>query len=230
MVFGVTSFGNRTRRSGAFSLTELIVSIGILLVLAALTTAGVGTWLQAAQRTDCAAKLRTIGQGIALYAADNDGKLPSRWISSPWEYWHMQIYPYLADGRPITLGETLFQCPSARDRVDNNFWSTSCTYAYNFSVLGYGDNPWEPESARDGVKLVSFPRPSRVLAVTEWPVEVNESWWTSVPGWEPNGEPPDLHGGIINALFLDGHVEPMKRNNPDLKNKTPFFDREANTR
>lgn len=229
MVFGVTSSGTRTRRSGGFTLTELIVSTGIIVVLAALIAAGVGTLSRAAQRTACTAKLRTIGQGIALYAADNDGKLPLRWTSPPWEYWYMKIFPYLGDGRTITLGETLFQCPSARDRVDNNFWVTSCTYAYNSSVLGYGDNVWEPAIARDGVNLVRFPSPSRVLAVTEWPVEVNESWWTGVPGWEPNGEPPDLHGGIINALFLDGHVEPMKRNNPDLKNKTPFFDREANT-
>jgi len=75
---------NRVRR--AFTLAEVLVVIGILAVLFAVLLPVLSKAREAANRIKCAANLRSIGQGIAAYVADNNGVLPAS------NYWKkMQI-------------------------------------------------------------------------------------------------------------------------------------------
>lgn len=53
----------------------------------------------------CVARLRKVGQGMAQYAADNDGMLPSaeRWMDATWKY--------VMKDDPSQITESPFQCP-----------------------------------------------------------------------------------------------------------------------
>lgn len=62
----------------AFTLIELLSSIGIIAVLSALLMAGVGKARNSTDRASSVASLRTIAGGLLSYAADNNGMLPDR--------------------------------------------------------------------------------------------------------------------------------------------------------
>jgi prepilin-type N-terminal cleavage/methylation domain-containing protein/prepilin-type processing-associated H-X9-DG protein len=68
----------RPARGGraAFSLTELLVVIGIIAVLIAILLPAVGKLRESARRTVCLSHIRTLTQATLAYAADNDRVLP----------------------------------------------------------------------------------------------------------------------------------------------------------
>lgn len=65
----------RTSAPG-FSLVELMVSLGIVALLAALATAGASAIMKRGDRADALAKTRTMGVAVLSYAADHGGVLP----------------------------------------------------------------------------------------------------------------------------------------------------------
>jgi len=56
------------KRSAAFTLVELLVVIGVVMVLVAVLLGVVGRARSAAARAACANNLRQIGHGLVLYA------------------------------------------------------------------------------------------------------------------------------------------------------------------
>ncbi len=70
---------SRNRFQG-FTLIELLVAVGIIGVLTALVVPAVGRSLENAAMTKDMNSLKQIGQGIAAFAADNDGRIPHRSI------------------------------------------------------------------------------------------------------------------------------------------------------
>jgi prepilin-type N-terminal cleavage/methylation domain-containing protein/prepilin-type processing-associated H-X9-DG protein len=58
---------------GGFTLPELLVVIGIIVVLMALLIPAVSSVRRRAQSVNCQANLRTMGQMLAMYQADNGG-------------------------------------------------------------------------------------------------------------------------------------------------------------
>lgn len=89
----------RTPRAAArgFSLIELLVSVGIVLILAGLVVPGLVYARARAREGTCTAQLRQLGHGFEMYLADYDLHRPS--------YLH-QLHPqYVTDRR-------LFVCPS----------------------------------------------------------------------------------------------------------------------
>lgn len=125
----------RLRKLLAFTLIELLVVISVISLLMAILLPSLSKAREQARRTACMANLRQIGQGIYLYAHDNDGKLvPGDWRVS-WDVWG-PVAEYSGSGRmPASLGsrevnlghllasgtlpvpsnnDHVFFCPSAR--------------------------------------------------------------------------------------------------------------------
>src|SRR5205807_9353962 len=75
----------KTRRHGAFTLVELLVVIGIIAVLIGILLPALNLAREQARQTQCAANLRSVGQGMAMYVASYQS-FPASYI-----YYGMQL-------------------------------------------------------------------------------------------------------------------------------------------
>jgi len=124
----------RLRKILAFTLVELLVVISIIALLMGILLPSLNRSREQARRAVCMAGLRSIGQGIFLYAHDNDSRLvPGDWRVS-WDAWgKVTEYPFGTipageEFRQVNLGhllanrmlptpsnnEHVFFCPSCR--------------------------------------------------------------------------------------------------------------------
>ena len=87
-----------TKRSGrGFSLVELLVGITIGALLAGLGVPAIQGAIAKGKQAACASNMRQIGQGILLYAGENNGRLPDIFCGGEDEdaSWIKQLQPYL---------------------------------------------------------------------------------------------------------------------------------------
>src|SRR5438477_580651 len=101
------------KRNGAFTLIEVIVVTGIIVVLAGIIFAAMGPARERARETVCTSNLHQLGKAYALYAADHDGLEPAKGIRS--QYYQLGIpsdedFDYLCKTY-LKNREVLF-CPS----------------------------------------------------------------------------------------------------------------------
>jgi prepilin-type N-terminal cleavage/methylation domain-containing protein/prepilin-type processing-associated H-X9-DG protein len=125
-----------TRKTrGGFTLVELLVVIGIIAILIGILLPALNRARQAAATVKCASNLRTIGQGMAMYVAENKQTFPCSYIyfgqsvgnsnnittpAGGYIHWSSFIYSNknaLANMQPFraTTGWEAFQCPA----IDN---------------------------------------------------------------------------------------------------------------
>ena len=139
----------RARKLG-FTLVELLVVIGIIALLVGILLPALSRARQAAAAIKCASNLRSIGQGLAMYLAENKGTYPACYLyvghhvgadgtqtpTAPVNgYLHWSSFLYKKSnggGTPdsayhSTSGWEAFQCPS----LDNGGLPPSDTYQAN---------------------------------------------------------------------------------------------------
>jgi prepilin-type N-terminal cleavage/methylation domain-containing protein/prepilin-type processing-associated H-X9-DG protein len=102
-------------RRSAFTLVELLVVLGILALLLALLLPALGRTRRVAQSTACMANLRSIGQAMLVYAAENRGAIA---------------------GSPLTTGRYLWVDDGSSFKLAAGITSTSspppCVDIYDF--------------------------------------------------------------------------------------------------
>jgi len=156
----------RLSKIRAFTLIELLVVISIISMLMAIMLPCLGYARERAKRVACMANLRSIGQGIYVYANDNDGRLipGDHWVT--WTVWGNPTeggVPGNLCCRQVNLGHLLtsdilpvptnknnvFFCPSGltfykeqTSEIFINYWGienlrASVTYMFNEALDGF---------------------------------------------------------------------------------------------
>lgn len=173
----------RGRRHG-FTLTELLVVIGVIAVLIALLLPALSAARKQAKNTTCMSNLRQIGLCMNSYAAMNQGKLPgtaeinlspiANTTTSPAGWWPWDV-PYDIINMLLTEGGTNMQnvlyCPFNQDLINQ-------TSVWNLYVT-----PAPPAAATSGYRPIGY-----FLFLNRYNVSMND--------------PYHLSGAILTASWM----------------------------
>lgn len=207
----------------AFSLVELLVSIAVIALLVTLLLPVLTSIRTHANRTKCVIHLKSWGQAIAAYAAENEGQIqfhnwPSVGSSS-------QFYEkYLSDGKlrthalKVTTATEYFRlCPSAE-------WNGEGNAPVRYSMI----RPHPHVSSAGSYRLTSAVNPSRLILMTDssGTPSVIDSVEKFVAATAPLIHEPAQarHARNINVLYADGHVETHGAElfEPDAEGNSPL--------
>ena len=223
-------------KRSAFTLTEMLLLLATLSILAAMLFPAFTRARRNAGRTNCQSNLRQIGAAWLQYAHDSDGTLMRFSTEAPCElcvaptaataapttqthYWwgdqkgdkydaaQSSLRPYLAPGKS-------YSCP-AFARVKGGELGLA-SYGYNAGTLSptrYGPAPDFAPTPRP-VKLSSLGDPARTVAFADAAqlnakAQLRPSTYLS----KPSDDYPNFHArheDAGNVLFCDGHVAPMR--------------------
>ena len=204
----------------AFTLIELLVVIAIIAVLAALAVPAVNGAMESSQRSKCASNMRSIGAGIHLYAADNNGRLPSINCINPDSTWIEQLQPYL--GTNYTSVRVCPADPAAAQKLQSAH-ATSYLMNERVEADSFVDENGQPVPGEAVFnRLVNITNPSRAIimfigntnktatgtdhihsgVMKSWGGVRGEIWPDAFGGGATDGS-----AGSANYLFADGHVQ-----------------------
>jgi len=224
----------KSKELSAFTLTELLVAIAIICILAALLLTAVSQAKAKAHRIQCVINLRQLGIGFQVFLTDNQGYPVLRTSTNKYSgmdrFWIGQLErDGLGNPRiPTNFYYTgVWSCPSAR-------WSTEVLrgistadgwsyYAYNADIFGPGMQRKNPVE-QFGLQGHYNPVTHVYLPIKESEVSVPSDMMTLGDGFDPNGilmrRPVAAmegygnvlvrHQGRANVVFCDGHVESPK--------------------
>ena len=196
------------RRSSAFTLIELLITVSVIAILAALVMPGVNSMIDSSRSATCASNLRHIGQALFSYANENDGTLPAADIQGQWPtgtYMH-RINPYLENLPTVTFQEQLralyggiFHCPGKRDYNLYGGPTDRQRTCYAMNTFDLNNVP------ATGKKLVQIENRIRTILVAD----TETGYWALRNGHYMNKDFRAIRHKkqFDNILFCDGHVE-----------------------
>jgi prepilin-type processing-associated H-X9-DG protein len=228
---------NNTKKVGAFTLLELLVTIAVIATFCTLLLPAYRTVIQIKNRTVCGSNLRQIGMGILSYTSDNNGCFPP-FIDANYHFWDYNVKSYM--GISPDQPSPAFKCPADSRAYNQGSGNYARSYAFSgnnqFSNTEQGRLGLISYITTAGAASSAFPSPVRSVAQISHPAQciMASEWWTSggklisglqyqnqgacsvlTPGWFSQGQVPVLpgggysHGRVINFLFVDGHVEAL---------------------
>lgn len=219
------------RQKKAFTLIELLVVISIIALLLSILMPSLNLVKKRARRIVCATQIRQLGLGMAMYAGENNGKVPSDPKAAAYIYLWDVATPVVDAVAKFTGADTddpdslkdMFYCPSAprlilTNGLRENYWTPRVVGPYNYRVAGYFFILKRPPNTGvvhliEGTELVErldMPNGSRSELITDM-VLSQDGVYEYVE--EVAGQPqPTNHmkndkpaGG--NIIFVDQHME-----------------------
>lgn len=213
------------RRSGGFTLIELLVVVAIIAVLMAILLPSLGRAREQAKNVACASNVRQMATGFQAYSTEWNGYMPTcdyvRNASSSPQYGHMWLTvaaPYMGITKkdPIWVNVAkITTCPAstrAPGQVRRDY--TLNMQMMHFNGAGKGYSP---------AKITNFENPARAVCLFDAGQKVgggepyasyakSEISDFSVGGYGPSSNYyfAEVHMGMANVMFYDGHVEGIK--------------------
>ena len=192
-----------------FTLVELLVTIAVVAILAALLFPSISQIVARGKSLKCLSNLRQIGGAFHLYANDNNGMFPPLNAGSgDTSTWMIRLAPYVGvnDGvlglAPLARAVPPFICPEWKMDA-----SRKVSYAVNVNILRPSLN-WN-------YRRMNVPQSSTFLVVE---IAANtDNFNPSIDGDVSRRHP----NKSANFLYVDGHVENLKE--PGLSTDPRWF-------
>jgi prepilin-type N-terminal cleavage/methylation domain-containing protein len=194
-------------RAYAFTLVELLVTIGIIALLAALLLPALAGGKSKAHQTQCAGNLRQWGLAYRMYADDNQDFLPRRgqgvqvlaeidrpedWFNALPSYFGLSRFEDMVtnDVTPTAHSKSVFICPVAENPGGTYF----LPYGMNMNL-----SPWNLPRA---IKFGQVVQPEYVVAMADAP----GPYASTFPSTGPYSTVA-RHASRVNLLFVAGAVQ-----------------------
>lgn len=216
----------RHRHPGAFTLTELLVVILIIAVLAALSMTGIRQFRGAADKVVAIRNISQLQLANASYASDNIGKyMPSYSIDlemkrTSW-FDNTRFLSYI-NGDNVTVKSSKNQNTAPLSLMDpvvarakkSGYDNYGASFGYNmegFSSVGAGWSNPSTEASWHVSQLVSPDKSCAFITCTDWLAKYSgRLLWkgdTAAEGQTGNGKIAYRHqGGKAVVVYYDGHV------------------------
>lgn len=214
--------------SSAFSILELIISVGIVALLVTLAIPAAGRFTQSGKQTACMQNLRQLHTAIASYAADHNGEFPvDRFNSATGTSWYGALLGRRGNNYDLENGYIVhagygkkrapFFCPANPTPIVASGSIGWTTYAINSNLYVNDTN-----STNDGAEDPNYRE--RRTAQRMSTVNGNKALLTDackrsvtppastykIAGARysnPWSDSHPVHGERVNVLFVDGHIE-----------------------
>ncbi len=194
---------SESRRCG-FTLFDLLVAIGILVLLAALLLPALNNAKHRALQTTCLNNLNQLGLGMTVYVCENTGAFPGiasehgGFNAADWIYWRANAANPAFEKSPILRGvsglqKQLLRCPLDLSDTDRRAQAAAdpangpYLFSYSFTGYGVGAYPGLPTGVNLGMSSVftggtayifkesDVHNPSTKLTLVEEPGSVGDS-------------------------------------------------------
>jgi len=194
-------------RQQALSLIEILVTMGIMAVLAILVVANAGKINAKADSVTCISNLRQQYLYLNNYAQENNGVYPAAVDYDTGRSWWLVLANFINSPSQIPeVGKkTIFACPAARQTYPNK--KVSRTYAMNVF-----DNDY-----RVPCRITANSKPSETLFIMDScssPAKNGDGiHYLRSNSFATTAEA--RHSGKMNGLYFDGHVAAVATDAPE---------------
>ena len=213
--------------SSAFTIIELMVVVGIVIILATLVT-GAARRLQASTRqTKCASNLRQMVTVAIAYADEHKGEFPwalrreSGYDSWCWDF----VVPSGGKPEPGVMWNgcglnQIMQCPSYLQGRAN--WENNPFTGYNYNTSFIGKAHGDPGDRERPARLSHIKNPGQTALFGDGHYNGGANKFMRAPKFDryfddsgsnlrKAGTQGFRHSGKTNIAFADGHVEALEK-------------------
>jgi prepilin-type processing-associated H-X9-DG protein/prepilin-type N-terminal cleavage/methylation domain-containing protein len=215
---GKDGAGLAAKHAGGFTLVELLTSMAVVAILAALLLPALAKGKSQAQSAACRNLLGQIGLGLQMYVQDNGGYPPLAERNTSVLCFD-RLYPYY----PVRWTSSSWNCPVylarngiiSAEMVENNSWGIS--YSYNWLGIGGGRRGTPPlglgHLPKNAARELAIVAPGQMFAVADARCFPRPGGIAGEIKMQPYilDEEVAPHGGNLNLLFVDGHVANLRR-------------------